>query len=179
MGDDLPDYELGINVLKQALASLTAVVSATSLDIRTLNSTDKANIGIPYNTTTLKDSEDDQLNTAIKTFSFTASDWGAGLNWVTYAVSCILGTPSTDFMTKKEEGFRLSLYNDDDDVSIINTYNARKNRPVLSDGAYYLARTIIISNGFFSSSTQTLKFGVRNHTGQTVNTYIYLMGVAL
>ncbi len=104
MGDDLPDYELGIAILKQELASLAAIVTAVDLDIRNLAAADIAHLPLPYNYKQCEWTLDSNLAyRASDTITFTEADWGTGLNF--YPVSMIL------LVHFRNDGYNLFFHN--------------------------------------------------------------------
>ena len=135
MGDDLPDYELGINVLKQALATLTAnvnqlatveidvvaqslsdltaVVTATALDIRALDPLDLAHEPLPYNYKALTwflAATCDDGGTQDK--GWNVNDWGAGKDFYPIAISFSFGWQSiftNNIFINRDQGVRIDL----------------------------------------------------------------------
>lgn len=89
MGDDKPDYTIGVDLLTQTVASLTAVVSAVALDIRALNESDIAHLSLPYNyKTVLATNEDAISHDNSETVSLDDSDWGTGKDY--YVVGLVI-----------------------------------------------------------------------------------------
>jgi len=179
MGSDKQDYTLGISILEQALANLTAVVSASALDIRALDSSDKAHVGIPYDTVTYKDSDVSVANNDNADITFTKTDWGESVNWVTYIINITLYNITTDFMTKKAQGFRIAVFNDSDDLAISETFSAEVYRPLLENTVYLISKTVYIVGGFYSANAQTLHVKIFNYTGQTLVIDARITGVPI
>lgn len=120
MGSDKPDYTLGISILEQALANLTAVVSATSLDIRALDSSDIAHESLPYDIDWLADmSETIEVDDEISNdWDQTDDAWAAGehfyISQIVFWITSNSVALTSEMIVRYYQGIEFSLYDRSD-----------------------------------------------------------------
>ena len=190
MGSDKPDYTLGISILEQALANLTAVVTATALDIRALNSLDIAHASLPYNYEVLTwflaadidDGESDDKG-------FNANDWGVGKNFYPVTLTFSFGWSSiftNNIFIKTTQGIGIELFEvmggaGDDPVVLREHISPLTHPPLKVTGNYYVKGTFPLNmNKIDSGNTLTLR--VNNRSGGDLGAgaiEITIMGIAV
>lgn len=175
MGSDKPDYTLGINILAQELANLTAVVTATALDIRLLGSQDIAHAGLPYNyeflyyenDATVDDQDSDDEN-------FSESDWGTGKDF--YAVSIayqilITSAMANNAYVKFYQGFRFEIQETRDSAPhpYVEKFqvNPMTHPPTQEASSFWIIGNRLLSNNKFDSGN-LLKFKISNECGKNL-----------
>lgn len=190
MGSDKPDYTLGISILEQALANLTAVVTATALDIRALNPLDLAHEGLPYNyeiLTYFLDASCDDNDSDDKGFSH--SDWGAGKDFYPITLTFSFGWSSiftNNIFINHGQAIGIDLFEilaggGDDPVVLRENITPFSHPPIKVSTAYYTRGTFTLNKNKIDAGN-TLLLRLTNESGGNLGTgaiEITIMGMAV
>lgn len=171
MGDDLPDHTIGISVLAQALANLTAVVSATALDIRLLAEDDIAHEPIPYDLKTLSKDDWSITDGNYGFLTYSQAHWGSGKNMYPVLFSLYLNTQSAIF-EKISSGISIFLWETSDDVPRWQkTYNVYSgNLPIIRHNGWRKVSIVENVRGMKleHATNESLQILIYNYSGVTL-----------
>jgi len=186
MGSDKQDYTLGISILEQALANLTAVVSASALDIRALNSADKAHIPLPYDVVGYKLSNTSTVSDgSVYTHALDEDDWGAGLDFYPVFFTFVLNVTTANSWDQWFQGIFVEIRELSGETLLFEyakTYSVRSHPPVLDsiNGRKHLYDSISLYNNKITSGNDFACY-IRNRTGgdwAAGSVYTYIGGIS-
>ncbi len=178
MGSDKPDYTLGISILEQALANLTAVVTATALDIRALNELDVPNEALPYEDSGISGSQANIAQNAEGEIELTEANWGAGKDFYVSMIM-IQVRASALFLAEYDQFLQITLDNDASPTERFfnHTYSGQYYTPGYTGANWVLARTYHYPRLRKVASGEKLIALLLNESGPTVNFDLWLAGI--
>ncbi len=189
MGSDKPDYTLGINILAQELANLTAVVTASALDIRALNSSDIAHVALPYNFIPLRWLTEDAIaDSASDSKTWTQADWGTGKDFYVISIAYriwILSAKANNAYVKFYQGFRFELQEikAQPPHPMVDQFNVNpmSNPPVIDTATFTVSGTRLCNNNKVESGNN-LRLMLYNECGTEIGVLAmdaYVLGMAV
>ena len=165
----------------KALTSKGTGYADYQINIRNLNSSDKAHTPLPYDDITL---EDELLiaNDASDEINFTETDWGEGKDFYCESVCIYIADATDTILQNNGEGFLVTVYNSgDSDVRVHDENFVYPLAYAVRDstaGIRYLAITASFPLRKFASGT-TLKVKLYNTLGASATFEVAVNGMAI
>lgn len=163
-----PDYTSSIDIVSQTLAEVI---------IPRLSSLDQSNIPLPYNLNYYPHSDTNVASGSGITFDFTATTWGAGLDFYLYSISLLAFNTNNTAFRKLDAGMQLTvLITPGSSYRIMKTFTGSLVRRAGFSGIF---ATESFNPAIRFLSTETAAFTFGNDSGATLgNMRITLGGIA-
>jgi len=197
-GTGKPDFTIGVDILSQALttltaqvtqlatvevdvvsqtiANLTAIVSATALDIRALTSQDIPHQSLPYNFIPLKWINQSGINDEDSdTKVWSVTDWGAGTNFYTMSLCFTMSfgfDSNGGAYSRFDDGFKIELLEIQavpPHTQILMMNITPLNYPPLKKGSVWHINGTILLNRNKVDMDNTLQLELFNESGIDLN----------
>lgn len=143
-----------------------------------LTNLDKPNIGLPYDFTRIGKTIGNLLDNGNLSGSWTATNWGAGLDFYVYHIILVMITPNAPTYAL-HNGFSLRIFIDETAEYLL----AKSLQPFWIEntiGDYEYHQTWLLPMGVKVLKTQTIKADFYNYSGVTINNvYMGIHGVTI